>query len=150
MCQQLPFELARLRVEKRKEWSESRRQRSYFWRYFTVPPRAPSERSSSHWRRHGGRARRRLDVLRRRRAGRRSREARLIVKFPTSRMKFQNWNSIWTFHRIVLVLIVRIVLKHFFNCFLKKWEEVNSVPQKTVRDSTAFLIFLKRREEYST
>ena len=37
-----------------------------------------------------------------------------------------------------------------FNCFLKKWEEVNSVPQKTVWDSTDFLIFLKRREEYST
>ena len=37
-----------------------------------------------------------------------------------------------------------------FNCFLKKWEEVNSVPQNTVQDSTAFLIFLKRRKKYST
>ena len=37
-----------------------------------------------------------------------------------------------------------------FNYFLKKWEEVNSVTKNTVQDSTSFLIFLKRREKYST
>ena len=38
LCQQLPVELARVRAEKRKEWSESRRQRSSFRRYYAASP----------------------------------------------------------------------------------------------------------------